>query len=109
MPVSFNEPLSALQKMAEDLEYSFLLDEAAPFTGVDRMIKVAAFALSCYAAEATRRGRKPFNPIMGETYELIREDLGWKFISEQVHFCQYLKMLSPVEAKLEGYQNSTIS
>lgn len=84
MPVSFNEPLSALQKMAEDLEYSFLLDQAAPLTGVDRMIKVAAFALSCYAAEATRRGRKPFNPILGETFELIREDLGWKFVAEQV-------------------------
>lgn len=84
MPVSFNEPLSALQKMAEDLEYSFLLDQAAPLTGLDRMVKVAAFALSCYAAEATRRGRKPFNPILGETFELIREDLGWKFMAEQV-------------------------
>ena len=84
MPVSFNEPLSALQKMAEDLEYSFLLDQAAAASGIERMIKVAAFAVSCYAAEATRKGRKPFNPILGETFELVREDLGWKFVAEQV-------------------------
>ncbi len=28
LPVYFNEPLSALQKLAEDLEYSGLLDQA---------------------------------------------------------------------------------
>ena len=28
LPVFFNEPLSALQKLAEDLEYSALLDQA---------------------------------------------------------------------------------
>ena len=28
LPVYFNEPLSALQKLAEDLEYSVLLDQA---------------------------------------------------------------------------------
>lgn len=28
LPVYFNEPLSALQKMAEELEYSELLDKA---------------------------------------------------------------------------------
>ncbi len=28
LPVYFNEPLSALQKLAEDMEYSGLLDQA---------------------------------------------------------------------------------
>jgi len=84
MPVSFNEPLSALQKMAEDLEYSFLLDQAVATSNVERMVNVATFALSCYGAEATRQGRKPFNPVLGETYELLRDDLGWKFCAEQV-------------------------
>jgi len=84
MPVSFNEPISALQKMAEDLQYSFLLDQATPKSGIERMVKVAAFAVSCYAADATRKGRKPFNPILGETYELVRDDMGWKFVAEQV-------------------------
>ena len=51
MPVSINQPLSALQRIAEDLEYSELLDEAATVTGVERMVKVCAFALSTYAKE----------------------------------------------------------
>ena len=39
MPVSINQPLSALQRIAEDLEYSELLDEASQLSGVERMIK----------------------------------------------------------------------
>ena len=85
MPVSMNEPLSALQRLCEELEYSELLDQAAacpdPF---DRMVKVAAFAVSSYALSYHRAGRKPFNPILGETYECVREDKGFKFIAEQV-------------------------
>ena len=85
MPVSMNEPLSALQRLCEELEYSDLLDKAAscpdPF---DRMVQVAAFAVSSYALSAHRAGKKPFNPILGETYECVREDKGLKFIAEQV-------------------------
>lgn len=44
---------------------------------------VAAFAVSAVASQWERTG-KPFNPLLGETYELIREDLGFRFISEQV-------------------------
>jgi oxysterol-binding protein-related protein 3/6/7 len=40
------------------------------------MAYVAAFAVSQYANAKHRTTRKPFNPIMGETYELVREDLG---------------------------------
>ena len=29
LPIIFNEPLSALQRWAEDLEYAYLLDQAA--------------------------------------------------------------------------------
>lgn len=84
MPVSINQPLSALQRIAEDLEYSELLDEASQLNGVERMIKVCAFALSTYAKDSHRPGRKPFNPILGETYELQREDKGIQFFAEQV-------------------------
>ena len=49
---------------------------------------VAAFAVSAYASTYTRAGQKPFNPLLGETYECVREDKGWKFISEQV-ICSY--------------------
>jgi len=45
---------------------------------------IAAFAVSGYSSTYTRAGQKPFNPVLGETYECIREDKGWKFVAEQV-------------------------
>lgn len=52
LPVYFNEPLSALQKTAEDLEYSELLDRAAalPPASPARLLRVAAFAVSAYSS-----------------------------------------------------------
>ncbi|XP_016103081.1 oxysterol-binding protein-related protein 1-like [Sinocyclocheilus grahami] len=44
---------------------------------------VAAFAVSAVASQWERTG-KPFNPLLGETYELLREDLGFRWVSEQV-------------------------
>jgi len=86
LPVYFNEPLSALQKTAEDMEYSSLLDDAACFPrgSVSRALRVAAFAASGYACSAPHRTSKPFNPLLGETYELVRPDLGFRFVSEKV-------------------------
>ena len=45
---------------------------------------MAAFAVSGYASFAHRAKYKPFNPILGETYECVREDRDFKYISEQV-------------------------
>ncbi|XP_072300599.1 oxysterol-binding protein-related protein 6 isoform X7 [Eucyclogobius newberryi] len=85
MPVELNEPLNTLQRMCEEMEYSELLDKAAetenPF---ERMVLVAAFAVSGYSSTYYRAGSKPFNPLLGETYECIREDKGFCFFSEQV-------------------------
>uniref|UniRef100_A0A8C7Y5E3 Oxysterol binding protein-like 6 n=1 Tax=Oryzias sinensis TaxID=183150 RepID=A0A8C7Y5E3_9TELE len=85
MPVELNEPLNTLQRMCEELEYSELLDKAAetedPF---ERMVLIAAFAVSGYSSTYYRAGSKPFNPLLGETYECIREDKGFCFFSEQV-------------------------
>ena len=47
-------------------------------------VLVAAFSVSPYAATYYRAGQKPFNPLLGETYECIREDKGWRFLAEQV-------------------------
>ncbi|OAX84772.1 hypothetical protein ACJ72_00852 [Emergomyces africanus] len=87
MPVSANEPLSLLQRAAEQFEYSQLLDNAANATdGLERLIYVTAFALSplSNARIKERAIRKPFNPMLGETFELIREDRGFRFIAEKV-------------------------
>ena len=48
LPVFFNEPLSALQKITEEFEHASLLERAAraPRGSVDRLILVAVFAIS---------------------------------------------------------------
>uniref|UniRef100_A0A3B5M2Y4 Oxysterol-binding protein n=1 Tax=Xiphophorus couchianus TaxID=32473 RepID=A0A3B5M2Y4_9TELE len=85
MPVALNEPLSLLQRLSEELEYSELLDIANntddPY---QRMVYVAAFSISGYAWASWRNRYKPFNPVLGETYENHREDRGFYYISEQV-------------------------
>jgi hypothetical protein len=47
-------------------------------------VYMAAFAISAYASSYFRAGSKPFNPVLGETYECIREDKGFRFFAEQV-------------------------
>ncbi|XP_054277187.1 oxysterol-binding protein-related protein 3-like isoform X2 [Macrosteles quadrilineatus] len=85
MPVALNEPLNMLQRLCEELEYSELLDKASEMSDpYDRMVYVAAFAVSSYGSSYFRAGSKPFNPLLGETYECIREDKGFRFVAEQV-------------------------
>ncbi|XP_041456615.1 oxysterol-binding protein 1-like isoform X2 [Lytechinus variegatus] len=85
MPVNFNEPLSMLQRLTEDVFYSDLLNMAAQCDDTcEEMAYVAAFITSAYA-ETSVRTTKPFNPLLGETFECDRmDDLGWRAISEQV-------------------------
>ncbi|KAM8790393.1 oxysterol-binding protein-related protein 6 isoform 5-T5 [Rhynchonycteris naso] len=85
MPVELNEPLNTLQHLCEEMEYSELLDKAAETDDpYERMVLIAAFAVSGYCSTYFRAGSKPFNPVLGETYECIREDKGFRFFSEQV-------------------------
>ncbi|KMP02042.1 oxysterol-binding protein 1 [Coccidioides immitis RMSCC 2394] len=87
MPVSANEPISLLQRAAEQFEYSRLLDKAASATdALERLIYVTAFAISPFSNMRVKERsiRKPFNPMLGETYELVRGDLGFRFIAEKV-------------------------
>uniref|UniRef100_G3SYX7 Oxysterol-binding protein n=1 Tax=Loxodonta africana TaxID=9785 RepID=G3SYX7_LOXAF len=85
MPVQLNEPLNTLQRLCEELEYSSLLDQASHMADpCERMVYIAAFAVSAYSSTYHRAGCKPFNPVLGETYECERPDRGFRFISEQV-------------------------
>lgn len=112
MPVQLNEPINTLQRLCEELEYSELLDTANqtpdPYQRMvsdeafgcihSHMFKVvsdawssvqvyvATFAVSAYASTYHRAGSKPFNPVLGETYECDRPDKGFRFIAEQVQF-----------------------
>ncbi|KAK6246157.1 hypothetical protein QUC31_000925 [Theobroma cacao] len=87
LPVYFNEPLSSLQKCFEDLEYSYLLDRAHEWgirgNSLMRILNVAAFAVSGYSSTEGRIC-KPFNPLLGETYEADFPDKGVRFFSEKI-------------------------
>ncbi|KAH1094886.1 hypothetical protein GLYMA_14G164600v4 [Glycine max] len=87
LPVYFNEPLSSLQKCCEEMEYSYLLDRAYEWgrrgNSLMRILNVAAFAISAYASTEGRIC-KPFNPLLGETYEADFPDKGFRFLSEKV-------------------------
>ncbi|XP_077583515.1 oxysterol-binding protein-related protein 2-like [Stigmatopora nigra] len=84
MPIVFNEPLSFLQRLSEYMEHTHLIQRACSLPdSIDRMQVIAAFAVSAVASQSERTG-KPFNPLLGETFELTREDEGYRLISEQV-------------------------
>lgn len=91
MPVSANEPISLLQRTAEQLEYAQLLDVAAKQKSpAERMLWVVAFAVSQFSVNRAKERaiRKPFNPLLGETFELLRTDSeipgGFRCIVEKV-------------------------
>lgn len=85
VPVFIMEPMSMLQKMAEIMECAELLDQAAKAEDpVERMALIAAFYMSPFGS--CERAWKPFNPLLGETFEA--EGLGpekdARFLAEQV-------------------------
>ena len=59
-PVTMNEPLSGLQRVAEDFEYADLLHRAAATDDpMDRLALVATFAVSGASSNKFRSSRKP--------------------------------------------------
>ena len=46
---------------------------------------LATFSISGYAWASWRSRYKPFNPVLGETYENNRPDRGFRYVGEQVH------------------------
>lgn len=71
-----------LQRITEELEYSSVLDMAAKCTNQwEQLAYVAAFTISSYSTTTTRVN-KPFNPLLGETYECDRtDDYGWRSVA----------------------------
>ena len=87
MPVHFNEPLSMLQRMLEEFEYSKILDTATIMKDpLEQLCFVAGFTASSYSTTINRI-TKPFNPLLGETYECDRRhEYGWRVLMEQVGY-----------------------
>eukprot|EP01116_Phalansterium_solitarium_P025759 TRINITY_DN99_c0_g4_i1.p1 TRINITY_DN99_c0_g4~~TRINITY_DN99_c0_g4_i1.p1 ORF type:complete len:502 (+),score=160.20 TRINITY_DN99_c0_g4_i1:171-1676(+) len=84
LPVTVNEPMSFLMRLAEMYQYTDLLDKANMCEdSIDRLVYVSAFVVSQYA-NAERTG-KPFNPLLGETYEYLDDERdNLRFVAEQV-------------------------
>ncbi len=83
LPIWIFEPTTTLVRMAESFEFAELLDSAA--SNDDPVLRdslVAAFVISSFSG--SQRVRKPFNPLLGETFEFISPVNGMKFYAEQV-------------------------
>lgn len=82
VPVYFNEPISFIQRFSEDLSYNEILVRAADHPDpLMRLALVASFAVTSYTSSEWRT-MKPFNPLLGETFELERD--GFHLVTEQV-------------------------
>jgi len=82
LPATINEPLSALQRFVEEFEHASLLTCAAVCSDPhERLLRVTAFVLSSYHSSLLRDS-KPFNPLLGETFEWINDQ--FRFLGEQV-------------------------
>ncbi|KAF4989898.1 hypothetical protein FDECE_14561 [Fusarium decemcellulare] len=110
MPVTSNEPFSMCQKVAEQLEYAQLLNQAARQSSpTDRLMFVAAFAVSQFSSgRAKERAiRKPFTPLLGETFELVRSEKevpgGFRLLVEKV---QHRPLLLAMQADSSNWSFS---
>lgn len=86
IPVSYNEPTSFIMRIAEATLHNYLLKIADQVYAQDKdlaLLYVSAYALSSFAVCA-QRVSKPFNPLLGETFEYVDEERGVKFFTEQV-------------------------
>jgi oxysterol-binding protein-related protein 1/2 len=87
LPIIWNEPLSLLQRTSENIKYTDeLLDRAASCAlknPYDRIKYIATFIISCTSIQANRLS-KPFNPLLGETFEFVSKEKCSRICCEQV-------------------------
>lgn len=80
--MTYMEPFTVLQRIAEIMEYTELLDKADQSNSpMERLAFVTAFAITPYSNGG--RPYKPFNPILGETFQLECNN-EVQFLAEQV-------------------------
>lgn len=82
LPVYFNEPLSITQKPAEGNEYCELAERAAKEPNLYRRMALLAAYNASRMSPHKDRTLKPFNSLLGETYELVTAN--YRLVSEQV-------------------------
>uniref|UniRef100_H3AHM8 Oxysterol-binding protein n=1 Tax=Latimeria chalumnae TaxID=7897 RepID=H3AHM8_LATCH len=79
MPIVFNEPLSFLQRITEYMEHTYLINKACTLTDSVERMQVRTYYYYY------KKKRKKFSGVGGNTFKMTTlEDLGFRFISEQV-------------------------
>ena len=82
VPVYFNDPANILQKCATSMEYVDILDKAIKCKDPLKRLAIVATSVITNLTCLERNATKPFNPLLGETYELVTDN--FRFIAEQV-------------------------
>jgi hypothetical protein len=84
LPIVMNEPLSALQKFCENnvSAGAGLYERAANTDDPVMRSALAVVAQATLFCTAKYRKKKPFNPMLGETFELVTDRYRW--IAEKV-------------------------
>ena len=84
LPVYFNEPLSMLQKQCEKFYYLDLLNKASEEPKPEmRLCYISAFIIGEIFIN-NGRTLKPFNPIIGESFEYFINESNFRYYAEQV-------------------------
>ena len=83
LPVCLNEPFSHLQRMCEGTNTGLIMVKKA--VQEQDSVRRTAFCMIASIAEyySTKlRNKKPFNPMLGETFEMVTEE--YRFLAEKV-------------------------
>ena len=84
LPITMNEPLSLLHKVPEFLGRPELITNMVQAPNpVERIECIAAFFAVAQASQSYR-SFKPFNPLLGETFELNKPEKDLLFVTEQI-------------------------
>ncbi|CDW74380.1 oxysterol-binding protein [Stylonychia lemnae] len=82
VPVYFNDPVNILQKCCNSQEYHEMLELAiAEPDPIKRLGLVSVYSITILT-NIERNSSKPFNPLLGETFEYVDEKM--RFFAEQV-------------------------
>lgn len=81
LPVFINEPFTILQKAAEMVVFAnhFLKLARKEEDPVKRLLYVSGYAAATYSFVKGRTA-KPFNPLLGETFEVVTNE--YRFLAE---------------------------
>lgn len=80
VPVYFNDPASILQKCATSMEYVDILEDAIKCHDPLKRLAIVATYVITNLTLLEKNATKPFNPLLGETFELITDK--FRFIAE---------------------------